>query len=132
MSETLSRILYVEDDHDIRTLAGFALKAVGGFAVEACASGEEALGKAMGFAPQLLLLDVMMPGMDGPTTFGRLRALPGMEAVPAIFMTAKVQPQEVQRYRDLGSLDVISKPFDPMTLSTRVREIWAGRQEAAE
>nr|WP_202397253.1 response regulator [Pseudoroseomonas coralli] len=123
----MTRILYVEDDGDIRTVASFALKAVGGFTVEACASGEEALARAEGFAPQLVLLDVMMPGMDGPTTLERLRALPGMAEVPAVFMTAKVQPQEITRYRELGSLDVISKPFDPMTLSASVRHIWAGR-----
>ncbi|MDQ1080578.1 response regulator [Pseudoroseomonas cervicalis] len=128
MSEAaLSRILYVEDDADVRHLASFALKAVGGFTVEACASGEEALARAEGFAPQLLLLDVMMPGMDGPTTLERLRTLPGLATTPAIFMTAKVQPQEVARYRALGSLDVISKPFDPMTLPAALREIWARR-----
>lgn len=128
MSEAaLSRILYVEDDADVRHLASFALKAVGGFTVEACASGEEALARAEGFAPQLLLLDVMMPGMDGPTTLEKLRTLPGLATTPAIFMTAKVQPQEVARYRALGSLDVISKPFDPMTLPAALREIWARR-----
>lgn len=127
--ETLSRILYVEDDHDVRKVATFALKAVGGFTVEPCESGEQALEKAEGFAPQLLLLDVMMPGMDGPTTLERLRALPAIAGVPAIFMTAKVQPQEVARYRALGTLDVISKPFDPMTLSAMVRTIWARRDD---
>jgi CheY-like chemotaxis protein len=126
---TLSRILYVEDDHDVRKLATFALKMVGKFNVEACASGEEALEKAVGFAPQLLLLDVMMPGMDGPTTLGRLRELPEIAGVPAVFMTAKVQPQEIKHYRELGSLDVISKPFDPMTLSATVRAIWDTRVE---
>jgi len=125
----LTRILYVEDDGDIRTVASFALKAVGGFTVEACASGEEALARAEGFAPQLILLDVMMPGMDGPTTLERLRSLPSMAEVPAVFMTAKVQPQEITRYRELGSLDVISKPFDPMTLSASVRQIWAKRHD---
>lgn len=130
MSESaLTRILYVEDDSDIRTVASFALKAVGGFTVEACASGEEALARAEGFAPQLILLDVMMPGMDGPTTLERLRSLPSMAEVPAVFMTAKVQPQEITRYRELGSLDVISKPFDPMTLSASVRQIWAKRHD---
>ncbi|HWL82782.1 MAG TPA: response regulator [Roseomonas sp.] len=130
MSESaLTRILYVEDDGDIRTVASFALKAVGGFTVEACASGEEALARAEGFAPQLILLDVMMPGMDGPTTLERLRSLPSMAEVPAVFMTAKVQPQEITRYRELGSLDVISKPFDPMTLSASVRQIWAKRHD---
>jgi CheY-like chemotaxis protein len=128
LSDTpLSRILYVEDDADVRKVATFALKMVGKFTVEACASGEEALEKAVGFAPQLLLLDVMMPGMDGPTTLARLRELPEIADVPAVFMTAKVQPQEVSRYRELGSLDVISKPFDPMTLAASVRGIWERR-----
>lgn len=128
MSDTaLNRILYVEDDNDVRKVATFALKAVGKFTVEPCASGEEALARAGAFGPQLLLLDVMMPGMDGPTTLERLRAVPGLAETPAIFMTAKVQPQEVQRYRELGSLDVISKPFDPMTLSAQVRQIWEKR-----
>ncbi|WP_233553464.1 response regulator [Teichococcus wenyumeiae] len=123
----LSRILYVEDDADVRKVATFALKMVGKFTVEPCASGEEALAKAVAFAPQLLLLDVMMPGMDGPTTLARLRELPEIADVPAVFMTAKVQPQEVSRYRELGSLDVISKPFDPMTLAASVRGIWERR-----
>lgn len=128
MSDTpLSRILYVEDDADVRKVATFALKMVGKFTVEACSSGEEALEKAVAFAPQLLLLDVMMPGMDGPTTLARLRELPEIAGVPAVFMTAKVQPQEVSRYRELGSLDVISKPFDPMTLAASVRGIWERR-----
>ncbi|MFE0752611.1 response regulator [Inquilinus sp. NPDC058860] len=125
--EVLTRILYVEDDADIRSVAGFALEAVGGFVLAACASGEEALTQAPGFAPQLLLLDVMMPGMDGPETLAALRALPGTAATPAVFMTAKVQPQEVARYRALGAIDVISKPFDPMTLSDEIRAIWARR-----
>ena len=125
--EVLTRILYVEDDADIRSVAGFALEAVGGFVLAACASGEEALATAPGFAPQLLLLDVMMPGMDGPETLAALRALPGTAATPAVFMTAKVQPQEVARYRALGAIDVISKPFDPMTLSDEIRAIWARR-----
>ncbi|MGL4966659.1 MAG: response regulator [Inquilinus sp.] len=126
--EALTRILYVEDDADIRSVAGFALEAVGGFVLAACASGEEALAQAPGFAPQLLLLDVMMPGMDGPETLAALRALPDTAATPAVFMTAKVQPQEVARFRALGAIDVISKPFDPMTLSDEIRDIWTRRQ----
>ena len=130
MTTPLARILYVEDDADVRKVATFALKMVGKFAVEACASGEEALEKAAGFAPQLLLLDVMMPGMDGPTTLARLRQLEATASTPAVFMTAKVQPHEVSHYRSLGSLDVISKPFDPMTLSATVRGIWERREDA--
>ncbi len=124
----LRRILYVEDDPDIRTVATLALEAVGGFEVKVCASGEEAIEAAPGFAPDLLLIDVMMPGLDGPSTLGELRKLPGTAAVPALFMTAKVQPSEVARYREIGVLDVIPKPFDPMTLAATVRAIY----EAAE
>ena len=127
VDEVLARILYVEDDADIRSVAGFALEAVGGFVLAARASGEDALAQAPGFAPQLLLLDVMMPGMDGPETLAALREMPGTAATPAVFMTAKVQPQEVARYRALGAVDVISKPFDPMTLSDEIRAIWARR-----
>lgn len=123
-SEPLVRILYVEDDADIRMIGKFALENVGGFVVTDCESGEEALASAPGFAPQLLLLDVMMPDMDGPTTLARLREQPATAATPVVFMTAKVQPQEVQRYRELGAIDVISKPFDPMTLSDAIRNIW--------
>ncbi len=122
--EPLMRILYVEDDEDIRTICKFALETIGGFAVADCGSGAEALERAPGWAPQLLLLDVMMPAMDGPMTLAGLRDLPGTAATPVVFMTAKVQPQEVQRYREMGAVDVISKPFEPMTLSDTIRAIW--------
>lgn len=124
MSEALKRILYVEDEADIQAVARLALEMVGGFTLEVCSSGKEALEKAPGFAPQLLLLDVMMPGMDGPATLAALRAQPGTAATPAIFMTAKVQPGEVAQYREQGAVDVIPKPFDPMTLSSTIEEIW--------
>jgi len=125
--QLLERILYVEDDDDIRTVAEVALEAVGGFTLAACASGPEAVARAPAFAPQLVLLDVMMPGMDGPSTFRALRDLPACAAVPVVFMTAKVQPGEIEDYRRLGALDVIGKPFDPMTLADRLRGIWARR-----
>ncbi len=126
MAAPLNRILYVEDEPDIRAVAQLALEAVGGFTVEVCASGQEALDKCAGFKPDLVLLDVMMPGMDGPSTFAALRAKPEGQTLPIIFMTAKVQPAEVQRYQELGALGVISKPFDPMTLAETVRGLWAG------
>jgi two-component system OmpR family response regulator len=128
----LRRILFVEDDPDIQTVAKMALEALGGFIVLACSSGAEALAEVDGFAPDLVLLDVMMPGMDGPTTLIALRALPAAQAVPVIFMTAKVQAQEVSRYRSLGAEGVIAKPFDPMALSDRVRSIWSGLHRRPE
>ena len=120
----LKRILYVEDEPDIQAVAKMALEMVGGFQVEVCSSGEEALQAVQSFSPDLILLDVMMPGMDGPGTLQAQRALPGVGSVPVAFMTAKVQPQEVDQYRSLGALDVIAKPFDPMQLPARVRDIW--------
>lgn len=127
MNAVLQRVLYVEDDTDIRTIASMALEVVGGLTLQACPSGAEALAAAGAFAPQLFLLDVMMPGMDGPTTLARLRDLPAMREVPVIFMTAKVQASEVEQYKALGALGVISKPFDPMTLAGQVQALWRER-----
>lgn len=120
---TLNRILHVEDEPDIQMIAKIALETIGGFTVHTCSSGQEALGAAPGFAPDCILLDVMMPGMDGPSTLKALRALPACADVPVIFMTAKVQPAELTHYKMLGALDVIAKPFDPMTLAATVRNI---------
>ena len=125
--ERLQRVLYVEDDGDIRTIALLALETVGGLQVRACSSGADAVQAAPEFAPQLLLLDVMMPGMDGPTTLARLRELPATASVPVVFMTAKVQASEVEQYRALGAIGVITKPFDPMTLARQVQDLWAER-----
>jgi two-component system OmpR family response regulator len=120
----MERILHVEDEPDIREIARISLQEVGGFEVEQASSGQEALRMAPEFVPDLILLDVMMPGMDGPTTFQALRKLPATARVPVIFMTAKVQSHEVERYKALGALGVIPKPFDPMTLADQVRAMW--------
>ena len=121
----LKRILYVEDEPDIQAVAKLALEAIGGFEVKICSSGKEALESAVAYSPDLILLDVMMPGMDGPATLNALRGLPELAHTPVIFMTAKVQPQEIMEYKKLGALDVIPKPFDPMTLADNVKKIWA-------
>jgi two-component system OmpR family response regulator len=121
----LKRILHVEDDLSIQAVAKVALEAVGGFTVLSCSSGQAALDQVQGFAPDFILLDVMMPGMDGPQTLERLGLLVDMTQIPVAFMTAKVQPNEIEHYRSLGALDVIIKPFDPMQLATQVRAIWS-------
>ena len=121
----MNKVLHVEDEPDIQEVAKMALEAVGGLTVEQAGSGREALAKAAAFAPDVILLDVMMPGMDGPSTLAELRRCPATASIPVIFMTAKVQNQEVERYKQLGALDVIAKPFDPMTLSDSIREIWS-------
>jgi len=103
---------------------------VGGFTVEICSGAEEALAKVVEFAPDLILLDVMMPLMDGPTTLSELRKLPAVASLPVIFMTAKVQSHEVDYYKQIGAIDVISKPFDPMSLATTLREKWKTYHES--
>jgi len=124
MPKGLKRILFIEDEASIRTIAVTVLEAVGGFVVVACNSGKQALAAAPVANADLILLDVMMPEMDGPATLKALRDIPQTAQTPAIFMTAKVQANEIQHYKSLGAIDVIAKPFDPMTLSAQISEIW--------
>lgn len=124
----LRRIMLVEDDPDIRIVARLALVDLAGFELELCGSGREALDKAPAFAPDLILLDVMMPELDGPSTLRALRRDRALAATPVIFMTAKAQPEEVAEYRSLGALDVIVKPFDPMALGDQIRTIWSAHE----
>jgi CheY-like chemotaxis protein len=126
VSEKL-RLLYVDDEADIRDVVSIALEDEEDFELRLCASGAAALEMAREYRPDLLLLDVMMPGMDGPATLKRLRELPGMENTLAAFVTAKVQPREVEQFRTLGAIGVIAKPFDPMVLAEKVRALWAQR-----
>ena len=116
------KLLYVEDEADIREIAEFALEDEG-FDIVFCESGEQALEKAGDFQPDVILLDVMMPGMNGPTTLENLRQLAGLETTPVIFLTAKVQPNEIKDFIALGAIDVIAKPFDPMTLADKIHDV---------
>lgn len=123
MSE-LNRILYVEDDDDIRQVSQLALEDVGGYEVKLCESGQKALDSVTSFSPDLILLDVMMPDMDGIETLQKLQERGALERVPVVLMTAKVHPDEMARYRGMGVVDVIPKPFDPMTVSDEIARIW--------
>ena len=120
----LKKILMIEDDLDIQAVARLALEMLGGFTVETCSRGRDALAAAPVFGPDLILLDVMMPGMDGPETLRHLRTLPQTQGVPVVFMTAKVMPHEVDQYKTLGALEVIRKPFNPMTLADTLQTLW--------
>ena len=122
MNSDKPRIMYVEDEADIREIAEFALEDEG-FDLLICASGEAALQQVSAFSPDLILLDVMMPLMDGPSTLKLLRELPGQSTTAVVFLTAKVQPNEVEAYMALGALAVIAKPFDPMALPEQIREL---------
>lgn len=117
------RILHVEDDADIREIAMLSLETLGGFTVMQCGSGREALEKAPGFAPDLFLLDVMMPGMTGPDTLKALRLIEAMADIPAIFMTSINMAQGSAEEIKALAIGVIPKPFDPVTLADQIRAI---------
>jgi two-component system OmpR family response regulator len=125
----LERILYAEDDIDIQQVAILALETVGGFTLNVCNNGVEAIEQIASFQPQLLLFDVMMPDLDGPSALLKIRQKSEYQGIPAIFMTAKIQPQEVQQYLDMGALGVIAKPFNPMSLACQVKDMWQGSQD---
>lgn len=124
-AKELTKILYVEDEPDISQVARLALETVGGFTIESCENGRVALEKGPSFEPDLVLMDVMMPEMDGPTALVEMRNIASLSNVPVIFMTAKVQPSEIVEYKTMGAVDVIPKPFDPMTLADQVRQVWS-------
>jgi CheY-like chemotaxis protein len=124
MKHPLRSILLIEDDPDIQEVAKMSLEEVGGFDVTACGSGREALDIVSRVRPDLLIIDFMMPGMDGGETLAALRARPDTATIPAVFMTAKVRPEEVARMRAMGAADVIPKPFDPIVLADQVNAIW--------
>jgi len=125
MNEPLKRVMLVEDDPDVQTIASMALIDIGEFDLTVCSSGREAIEQIERVNPQMVLLDVMMPDMDGPTTLEEIRRLPLKPQPPIIFMTAKVQPQEQQRYLSLGAIEVIAKPFDPVSLADQLHAAWA-------
>lgn len=122
----ITKIMIVDDDEDICTVAELAARRVGGWDVVVAASGQEALAKARSERPDVILLDAMMPVLDGPATLVKLREEPSTATIPVIFLTAKVQRREVERYMALGAIGVIRKPFDAMTLPDEVRRILQG------
>lgn len=125
----LTRVLYLEDDPSLSELAMMGLEYNPVFDVLHCASGKEAISKCAEFKPQLCLFDVMLPEMDGPTTFHKVRETMKAEDLPVIFMTAKAQRHEVAQYMALGALGVIRKPFNPLTIGDEVGEMWRNNND---
>jgi DNA-binding response OmpR family regulator len=123
--QPLTRILHVDDEPDIREIVRMSLAMVGGFEVEQYASGLEALDKAASFNPDLIILDVMIPNLDGEETFVRLRQIEALADKPIVFMTARASAADYGKLRALGAADILIKPFDPMALPDQIREVWA-------
>jgi two-component system, OmpR family, alkaline phosphatase synthesis response regulator PhoP len=117
------KVLIIDDEYDIRAVAELALKAVGGWQVLTAASGQAGLTLAEQEHPDVILLDVMMPDMDGIETLKTLQANPKIQNIPVIFLTAKTQATDQRRFMELGVIGIITKPFKVMTLAARVAEI---------
>ena len=116
-------ILIIDDEDDIREVAALSLETVAGWEVVMASSGAQGLARAIEYQPDAILLDVMMPGMDGPTTFRELRKNPATAKIPVLLLTAKVQSSDQRRFADLGVQAVLVKPFDPLTLSTQIANV---------
>ena len=133
MNHPLRTILCVDDERDILDVAHMCLELVGGYQVTCCESGQAALDALDGgIKPDLILLDVMMPGLNGPETLAAIRRRPNLDVVPIVFMTARVQEAEVRAYLRLGVTAVIPKPFDPMKLAGELGMIWNAFNEVRE
>ncbi len=115
-------ILIIDDEDDIREVAALSLEAVAGWTVYAASSGMQGIASAIELQPDAILMDVMMPGVDGPTTFKQMQQTKGIEHIPVILLTAKVQGIDQRRFADLGVAAVLFKPFDPMLLSRQVAD----------
>jgi CheY-like chemotaxis protein len=122
------RLLHVEDEPDIREVVEISLSLDPGITLMSCASGADALVTAVHWKPDVILLDVMMPGMDGPQTLTHLRENKSTANIPVVFMTARAQNREVEHFLSLGAVGVIPKPFDPMTLATALRSYLPAEQ----
>lgn len=121
---SLNKILYVEDQKDIQLIAKYALETIGKYELSICNNGQEALDSIKSFSPDMILLDVMMPVMDGPTTLENIKKMDAFKDTPIIFMTAKVLPTEINALIEMGAAGVISKPFNPVELSNEIQSIY--------
>lgn len=120
----LNKIMYAEDEPDIRMIVQVAIEATSPCQIAFAENGQDLLDKVEDFMPDLIMLDVMMPEMDGPTALKKLRENPATKDIPVIFMTAKAQVHELEELKSLGVVDVLTKPFDPIQLYTNIKEIW--------
>lgn len=125
------RVLHVDDDADILEIANLALEVIGGLTVAQSASGAEALAQVTEFHPDVFLFDYMMPEMTGTELLTELRQIPEFASTPAIFLTAADDADVIQRLRETGDVDVIPKPFDPMTLASQIMAIWNCKAHAS-
>lgn len=121
----LKKILYAEDEPDVQTVVELTVQTMSDYEIQICNNGKEILSLVDEYKPDLIMLDVMMPEMDGPTTFRNLQANEKTKDIPVVFITAKAQVHEVEAFKETGALGVIIKPFDPITLCSQIKKIWS-------
>lgn len=120
----LLRVCYVEDDEDIQRIVRLSLERIGKLSVDIVSDPEEAIDRMIAYKPDLVILDWMLPGIDGPTLFRRMQARAETCGLPVVFITAKASARELEELRALGAAGTISKPFAPSDLPSRLRAIW--------
>lgn len=120
----LKKILYAEDEIDVQTIVEISIWSTSDYQIKIYGNGKLLLDAVEEYKPDLIMLDVMMPEMDGPTTFTHLQANEKTKDIPVIFITAKAQIHEIELFKQAGVIGVITKPFDPMQLSTTIKELW--------
>jgi len=118
----MRRVLIIDDEDDIREVAALSLEAIAGWQVLTASSGAKGIEVAIAEQPDAILMDVMMPGVDGPTTFREMQQIPTIVHIPVVLLTAKVQGVDKRRFADLGVAGVLFKPFDPLTLADQISE----------
>lgn len=125
----LKRILYAEDEPDVQTVVELTVQTMSNYEIKICDNGKRLLECVEEYNPDLILLDVMMPEMDGPTTYKNLQENPNTKNIPVVFMTAKAQVHEIETFKETGILGVITKPFDPINLCSEIEGVWNGSNE---
>lgn len=126
--KSIKKILYAEDEIDLQTIVEITIRTTSEYEVKICNNGKELLNCVDDYKPDLILLDVMMPELDGPSTFNCLKENDNTKDIPVIFMTAKAQTHEVANFKKSGAMGIITKPFDPMQLCSEIEGIWKENQ----
>ena len=120
----LTKLIIIDDDPDILQIAKYSLEDMKGVSIKYCDSGQEGIKEALFFLPDLILVDVMMPNMDGIAFIKVMRLIPILSKIPVAFLTAKIQKEDLEQYYAMGIKEVITKPFDPITFPAEIQKLW--------
>lgn len=123
-NKPLTKLIIIDDDPDILLIAKYSLEEVKGISIKYCDSGQQGIQEALVFQPDLILVDVMMPNMDGIAFVQALRLIPSLAKISVAFLTAKIQKEDLEKYNAIGIKELITKPFDPITFPETIQNLW--------